>query len=126
MSSSEFLTASLSPYVATAGLGRFPKTWTVMRYSIIVRFRKDQCAITADIEQMFYRFFVKPEHRDYLRFFWFQDNNPDLTPKMGKYHLSLSSSIFDDFSAAPLFITFSMNAKKCFSFSGFLRKLDSN
>jgi hypothetical protein len=27
---------------------------------------------------MFYRFFVKPEHRDYLRFFWFQDNNPDL------------------------------------------------
>jgi hypothetical protein len=38
----------------------------------------DQCAITADIGQMFYRFFVKPEHRDYLRFFWFQDNNPDL------------------------------------------------
>jgi hypothetical protein len=37
MSSSEFLTASLSPYVATAGLGRFPKTWTVMRYSIIGR-----------------------------------------------------------------------------------------
>jgi hypothetical protein len=44
---------------------------------------------------------------------------------MGKYHLSLSSSIFDDFSAAPLFITFSMNTKKCFNFSGFLRKLDS-
>jgi hypothetical protein len=75
--------------VATAGLGRFPKTWTVMRYSIIgrsgfdssviykgqslnnvllsgpnltnsllgvlLRFRKDQCAITGDIEQMFYR-----------------------------------------------------------------------
>lgn len=45
---------------------------------VLLRFRKDQCAITADIEQMFYRFFVKPEHRDYLRFFWFQDNNPDL------------------------------------------------
>jgi hypothetical protein len=33
MSSSEFLTASLSPYVATAGLGRFPKTTVMSQFS---------------------------------------------------------------------------------------------
>ncbi|KAK3107024.1 hypothetical protein FSP39_005438 [Pinctada imbricata] len=27
---------------------------------------------------MFYRFYVNPEHRNFLRFFWFKDNNPAL------------------------------------------------
>ncbi|XP_060083813.1 uncharacterized protein LOC132563070 [Ylistrum balloti] len=27
---------------------------------------------------MFYRVLVKEDHRDYLRFLWYQDNNPDL------------------------------------------------
>ncbi|XP_033759513.1 uncharacterized protein LOC117341759 [Pecten maximus] len=44
--------------------------------SILIRFRKDAYAITADIEQMFYRFLVKEEHRDYLRFLWYQNNDP--------------------------------------------------
>lgn len=28
----------------------------------------------ADIQQMFYSFLVKEEHRNYLRFLWFKDN----------------------------------------------------
>lgn len=33
---------------------------------VLPRFRKDQCAIIAKIEQMIYGFYVKPEHKDYL------------------------------------------------------------
>ncbi|XP_070578335.1 uncharacterized protein [Ptychodera flava] len=29
-----------------------------------------------DVEQMFHSFRVNKEHRDYLRFFWFKDNDP--------------------------------------------------
>ncbi|XP_060596551.1 uncharacterized protein LOC132750565 [Ruditapes philippinarum] len=30
-----------------------------------------------DVEQMFYRFRVSTKHRDFLRFFWYSENNPD-------------------------------------------------
>ncbi|XP_060603719.1 uncharacterized protein LOC132756616 [Ruditapes philippinarum] len=42
---------------------------------ILLRFRKDEIAVIADIEQMFYSFHVKLDHRDYLRFFWYRDND---------------------------------------------------
>lgn len=42
---------------------------------VLLHFRKEPVAITADIEQMFYCFVVKEEHRDYLRFLWYKDNN---------------------------------------------------
>ncbi|XP_069110180.1 uncharacterized protein [Argopecten irradians] len=45
---------------------------------VLLRFRCDEFAISADIEQMFYRFLVTPDHRRYLRFFWYQENKPDL------------------------------------------------
>ncbi|XP_062610035.1 uncharacterized protein LOC134271839 [Saccostrea cucullata] len=45
---------------------------------ILIRFRKDKYAVIADIEQMFYQFYVKEEQRDFLRFFWYKDNNPEL------------------------------------------------
>ena len=45
--------------------------------AVLLRFRQDKCAIMADIEQMFYSFLVKEEHRDYLRFFWYRNNNPN-------------------------------------------------
>jgi hypothetical protein len=32
-------------------------------------------AITSDVEQMFYQFRVTENHRDYIRFFWYQDND---------------------------------------------------
>ncbi|KAK3101561.1 hypothetical protein FSP39_004496 [Pinctada imbricata] len=44
---------------------------------ILLRFRMGLVAITADIEQMFYRFSVPDKHRNYLRFIWCKDNNPD-------------------------------------------------
>ena len=37
---------------------------------VLLRFRKERIAITADIEQMFYCFMVKEDHRNYLRFMW--------------------------------------------------------
>lgn len=42
---------------------------------ILLRFRKDEVAITADIEQMFYRFRVDEDHRDFLRFYWYREND---------------------------------------------------
>lgn len=44
---------------------------------ILIRFPKEKCAIVADIEQMFYSFLVREDHRDYLRFLWYKDNDPD-------------------------------------------------
>ncbi|XDV17737.1 hypothetical protein PO909_023556 [Leuciscus waleckii] len=44
---------------------------------VLIRFRKEKIAVTADIQHMFYCFVVKEEHRDYLRFLWFRDNKWD-------------------------------------------------
>ena len=44
---------------------------------ILVRFRKEAVAMMADVEQMFHNFVVREDHRNFLRFFWFKDNNPD-------------------------------------------------
>ncbi|XP_042611086.1 uncharacterized protein LOC109074690 [Cyprinus carpio] len=44
---------------------------------VLLRFRKEPVAITADFRQMFYCFLVQEEHRDVLRFLWFKDNNPE-------------------------------------------------
>lgn len=43
---------------------------------ILLRFRKDMVAISADIEKMFYSFLVEEKDRDYLRFFWYAENDP--------------------------------------------------
>ena len=47
---------------------------------VLLRFRKEQVAIMADVQQMFYSFHVDEKDRNYLRFFWFRDNdqNKDL------------------------------------------------
>lgn len=43
---------------------------------ILLRFRKEAIAITADIEHMFYCFYVHEDYRNFLRFFWYKDNDP--------------------------------------------------
>ncbi|XP_060077584.1 uncharacterized protein LOC132557112 [Ylistrum balloti] len=43
---------------------------------VLLRFRKGKVAVTADIQQMFYCFSVTPEHRDVLRFYWYEANDP--------------------------------------------------
>lgn len=52
---------------------------------VLLRFRKDLIAVTADIQQMFYGFLVKPKHRDYLRFLWHKDN--DLSKEIQEYRM---------------------------------------
>jgi transposase InsO family protein len=38
---------------------------------VLLRFRQDKVALTADIEKMFYQVRVPPEHSDFMRFFWY-------------------------------------------------------
>ncbi len=52
---------------------------------VLIRFRKEAIAFTADIEQMFYCFLVREEDRNFLRFLWFQDN--DLSKDIVDYHM---------------------------------------
>lgn len=42
---------------------------------ILLRFRRESVAVTGDIEQMFYQFRVNVKHRNYLRFFWYEEND---------------------------------------------------
>ncbi|XP_071122566.1 uncharacterized protein [Mytilus edulis] len=41
---------------------------------VLLRFRKEAVAVTADVEQMFYNFKVTDSHSDYLRFVWHENN----------------------------------------------------
>lgn len=52
---------------------------------VLIRFRKDLIAVTADIQQMFYGFLVRHDHRDYLRFLWHEDN--DLSKEIQEYRM---------------------------------------
>ena len=44
---------------------------------VLIRFREEPVAVTADVEQMFYAFKVRDDHTRYLRFLWYENNNPD-------------------------------------------------
>ncbi|XP_021346186.1 uncharacterized protein LOC110445733 [Mizuhopecten yessoensis] len=44
---------------------------------ILMRFRLEEFAIMADVEQMFHNFRVAENHRNYLRFFWHSNNDLD-------------------------------------------------
>ena len=48
--------------------------------SVLCQFREHPIALMGDIEKMFYRFKVKKEHRDYLRFLWWKDSDMTLPP----------------------------------------------
>lgn len=50
---------------------------------VLIRFRREPIAITADVEQMFYCFTVREHHRNLLRFIWFKDN--DITKEIIEY-----------------------------------------
>ncbi|KAK3727498.1 hypothetical protein QZH41_018364 [Actinostola sp. cb2023] len=43
---------------------------------VLIRFRRERVAVMCDIEQMFHSFHVSPKHRNFLRFLWFEDNDP--------------------------------------------------
>ncbi|KAM9828380.1 uncharacterized protein ACBT44_022570 [Syngnathus typhle] len=44
---------------------------------VLMRFRKEPVAFSTDVQQMFYCFEVREDHRDYLRFLWYENNDPD-------------------------------------------------
>ncbi|XP_067250257.1 uncharacterized protein [Chanodichthys erythropterus] len=52
---------------------------------VLLRFRKERVAVMADIQQMFHSFVVAKEHRNFLRFLWY-DNN-DLDNKVLEYQM---------------------------------------
>ena len=45
--------------------------------SVLLRFRKRHIGFTADIESMFYNFFLPKDDKDFLRFYWYKNNDPD-------------------------------------------------
>ena len=53
---------------------------------ILMRFRKEYVAVTCDIAKMFHQFRVSPEHRDYLRFLWY-NNQGDIVSYRMKVHI---------------------------------------
>ncbi|XP_068242409.1 uncharacterized protein [Palaemon carinicauda] len=44
---------------------------------LLIRFRKEMVAVTADIQHMFHCFLVREDHRNYLRFLWHRDKDID-------------------------------------------------
>lgn len=46
-------------------------------FGVLMRFCHEPVAFIADIQQMFHSIFVKPDHRNFLRFLWHMDKNPD-------------------------------------------------
>ena len=49
---------------------------------VLLRFRKEQIAVTADVEAMFHQVQVAPRDQDALRFFWWQNGNLDSAPNI--------------------------------------------
>ena len=44
---------------------------------VLLRFREDRVGFIADVEAMFLQFHVDSSHKDYMRFYWFKDNDPN-------------------------------------------------
>lgn len=65
---------------------------------VLLKFREDKVAITADIEQMFLNFYVHEEDRNFLRFLWFKDNNID--NELVKFRMCVH--VFDNSSSLQL------------------------
>ena len=54
---------------------------------VLLRFRSDKTAVTADLQHMFYSFCVHKDHRDYLRFVWHEDN--DLSKELFDFRMKV-------------------------------------
>ncbi|VDI18233.1 Hypothetical predicted protein [Mytilus galloprovincialis] len=52
---------------------------------VLLRFRKEMVAVTADVQHMFHCFVVRKDHRNYLRFLWHKDN--DLQKNLVEYRM---------------------------------------
>ncbi|XP_049276082.1 uncharacterized protein LOC125760265 [Rhipicephalus sanguineus] len=68
-SSAEYKGVSLNNVLLTV------PNFTNSLIGVLIRFRKEQVAVMADIQQMYYNFLVREDHRDFLRFLWFKNND---------------------------------------------------
>ena len=59
---------------------------------VLRRFRERPIAVACDIEKMFYRFAVDSDHRDFLRFLWYDENHQVCEYRMTKHIFGASSS----------------------------------
>ncbi|KAK3726521.1 hypothetical protein QZH41_004650 [Actinostola sp. cb2023] len=71
------------------------KTKIMPVIGILTRFRKEQVAFQADIEAMFHQVRVAEEHRDFMRFLWWP--NEDLTQALQDYQMNVH--LFGAFSS---------------------------
>ena len=71
---------------------------------VLMRFRQEKIAVTADIRQMFYSFNVREDHRDYLRFLWHEGN--DLDKDLVEYRMTVH--VFGN-SPSPAVATFGLH-----------------
>ena len=54
---------------------------------VLCRFRKESIAFTCDVEKMFHQFRVNPDHRNYLRFLWW--NSKDYSKEPNEYRMTV-------------------------------------
>ena len=54
---------------------------------VLIRIRREDVAAMCDVEQMFHSFHVSPEHRDFLRFLWFNEN--DLSKPVTEFRMTV-------------------------------------
>ena len=54
---------------------------------VLLRFRREMVAVTADVQHMFHCFIVREDHRNYLRFFWYENN--DINKKLIEYRMKV-------------------------------------
>ena len=56
---------------------------------VLLRFREESVALQCDVQKMFLQFRVNPEHRDMLRFLWWEDGNLELEPSVFRMNVHL-------------------------------------
>ena len=75
---------------------------------VLLKFRREKVAVTADIEQMFFNFYVHEEDRNYLRFLWFRDN--DINNELVEFRMCVH--VFGN-SPSPAVATFGLRKSAC-------------
>ncbi|XP_062594609.1 uncharacterized protein LOC134256031 [Saccostrea cucullata] len=75
---------------------------------VLLKFRKEKVAVTADIEQMFFNFYVHEEDRNFLRFLWFRDN--DINNELVEFRMCVH--VFGN-SPSPAVATFGLRKSAC-------------
>ncbi|XP_060082138.1 uncharacterized protein LOC132561425 [Ylistrum balloti] len=75
---------------------------------VLIKFRKEHIAIMADVEQMFFNFYVHKRDRNFLRFLWFQDNDP--TQPLREFRMCVH--VFGN-SSSPCIATLGLRKSAC-------------